>query len=494
MRSGGLLAALLLLGLATPAEAGHVDLFGPSVRSAGLAGGGWALEDGAAALTVQPAALGLGERDDFRLHYIGGHVWLDSVSGLTRLDGLSRPSPYVSVQPSALSADFSKGITPWLRAGVHVSLSLPWLYSMETKDPWVPYSMRWQNRISRSIGTAGFSVRLPVRGLKQAEGYQSGGVWLGASLSIRPHGIIYVDLELEGVSGPEGGTVEATLPEVVLAGKYVIRPQLSILADLGVITEKLEGLRLALSYLPESTTNIDPIRLDVAVLGLGEVNAVFALIDRLEAQVALGVTDFYDPHEFHISLAVERPRFALSVDLRVGLWSQLGASYGRVVESEPSELVVTFGTGNSEVFPVVSGRFIGDGNFRDTVEVMLGGEGRIAVGSAPLVGTEIRLRGGLRYMQGVVRPNAGPLATLDGDALSASFGLGLVLPLKHSNARLGPLKVDWALQATRLLGQDLPKTTEGLSGVRNLPVRWEDGAEWSGGWALVSGVSVGIGF
>jgi len=494
VRLRGFFALLLLLGLATPVAAGPVDLFGPSVRSAGLAGGGWALEDGAAGLTVQAAALGLGERDDFRLQYLGGQVWLDPVSGLTRLDGFSGETPHVSIQPSTLVADFSKGITPWLRAGVHVSLSLPWMYSMETKDPWVPYSMRWQNRIGRSLATAGFSVKLPVRGLKELNAARSGGLWIGASLSIRPHGVIDVDLDLEGVSGPDGGAVEATLSEVVLSAKYVIRPQLSVLADFGVITQKLEGLRVGFSYLPESTTNIDPIRLDVAVLGLGEVNAVFALIDRLEAQVALGVTDFYDPHQFHISLAVERPRFALSADLKVALWSQLAASYGRVVEAETSELVVTFGTGVSEVFPVVSGRFVGEGNFRDTVEAMFGGEGRIPVAGAPRVGTEVRLRGGLRYMQGVVQPNAGPLATLDGDALSASFGLGVLLPVKHANTRLGPLKIDWALQGTRLLGQDLPKTAEGVSGVRDLPVQWEDGAEWSGGWALVSGVSVGLGF
>jgi len=306
--------------------------------------------------------------------------------------------------------------------------------------------------------------------------------------------VIDVDLDLEGVSGPEGGAVEATLSEVILSAKYVIRPQLSVLADLGVILERLEGLRIGFSYLPESTTNIDPIRLDVAVLGLGEVNAVFALIDRLEAQVALGVTDFYDPHEFHVSLAVERPRFALSADLKIGMWSQMAASYGRVVDAEESELVVTFGTGSSEVFPVVSGRFVGEGHFRDTVEAMLGGEGRIAVPGAPLPGMEVRVRGGMRYMQGAVQPNEGPLATLDSDTLSASFGLGAVLPLKHSNSRLGPLKIDWALQGTRLLGQDLPKTAEGLSGVRDLPVEWEEGAEWSGGWALVSGVSVGLGF
>jgi len=489
-----LLVLPLWLGLFSAAQAGQVELFGPSVRSAGLAGGGWALEDGAAALTVQAAAFGLGERDDFRVHFMGGHVSLEPVSGLTRLDGSQATAPRVSTQPSVFVADFSKGISPWLRVGAHVSLSLPFMYSLETKDPWVPYSMRWQNRISRSLGTAGFSVRIPVRGTDESNDPFAGGLWFGASLSIRPHGIIGVDLELEGVASADGGAVEATLSEVVLSAKYVLRPQFSLLADFGAAHPKLDGFRVGIAYMPESTTDIDPIRLDVAVLGLGEVNAVFALIDRLEAQVSLGITDFYDPHEIHISLALERPRFALSADLKIGLWSQLAASYGRVVDGEPSELVVTFGTGSTEVFPVVSGRFLDSSNFEDTVEATLGGEGRLALAQAPVVGTELRLRGGLRYMQGVVGTSSGPLATLDGDAVTGSFGVGLVLPLRHSNQRLGPIKVDWAIQGTRLLPQDLPKTEEGLSGVRALPVSWDEGAAWGGGWVLVSGLSVGIGF
>jgi len=306
--------------------------------------------------------------------------------------------------------------------------------------------------------------------------------------------VIDVDLDLEGVSDSDGGAVEASLAEVVLAAKYELRPQFSLLFDFGAVTPRLDGLRLGFAYMPESRTDISPIRLDVAVLGLGEVNAVFALVDRLQADVALGLTDFYDPHELHISVALERPRFALSADLKVGLWSQLVPSYGRVVDEENSGLAVAFGSGTVETFPVISGRYLDASFFRDTVEVTLGGEGRIVVPKAKLGGTEVRVRGGFRYMQGVVVPNDGPMGTLDGDTLTASLGLGLLLPLNHSNKRLGPLKVDWGIQGVRMLGQELPKSSAGLSEVRALPVQWSDDAEWSGGWGLVSGVSVGIGF
>lgn len=496
-RAAGL-AGLLLFLLLVPAaaQAGQVELYGASVRSAGLAGGGWALEDGASALAVQPAALGPGERDRFRIHYLGGNVWLDPVTGVTRLDGEDGAMPRVTIQPQVLAVDFAKGIGPWFRAGAQVSMALPWLYSHETKDPWVPYSMRWQNRIARSVATVGFSARLPVRGIKPEGKPFQGGLWFGFGLSVGPRGIIEVDLDLEGVAGGLDGTsaVEATLSEVVLAGRYRIRPQFSLLLDFGTFAASVEGLRLGVAYSPEARTDISPIHLDVAVLGLGEVNAVFSLVDRLQAEVALGLTDFYDPHELRISLALDRPRFALSADVRLGFWSGLAASYGQVVSDTENELTVAFASGTEEVFPVVSGRYIDSSNFRDTVEVTLGGEGRVQLPGEKIAGAQLRPRGGFRYIQGVVRPNDGPLATIDGDALTASIGVGLVLPLRHSNERLGPLELDWALQGTRLLGQDLPKTAEGVQGVRDLPVEWESDARWPGGWVLVSGGSVGISF
>ena len=498
MRRPALLGLLFLalgsFGWPQMGSAAQIELYGASIRSAGLAGGGWALEDGGASLAVQPAALGLGEGDQFRLHYLGGRVWMDPVSGVTLQEGYEDQAPRVTVQPQVISADFVKGIGPWFRAGVHVNLPLPWLYSHETKDPWVPYSMRWQNRVSRSMATVGFSGRIPIRGVKPEKDPFAGGLWLGAAFSIRPRGVIDVRLDLEGVSNSEGDAVEALLSEVVLAAKYMVRPQLSLLFDFGAVDARLSGLRFGASYFAEATTDISPIRLDVAVLGLGEVNAVFALVERLQADVALGLSDFYDPHQVHLSLALERPRFALTGDVKVALWSQMVPSYGRIADEEGSELLVEFGSDLVEVFPVVSGRYFDETAFRDTVEATLGAEGRIPLPQAKAPGTELRIRGGLRYMQGIVVPNEGPMASIDGDTLSVGLGVGAVIGLNHSNERLGPVKVDWALQGIRLFGHALPKSGEELSGAGQVPVEWSDDAEWTGGWALVSGVSVGLGF
>ncbi|MEE2830354.1 MAG: hypothetical protein VX498_14290 [Myxococcota bacterium] len=487
------------LGLSSPVEAAPVELFGSSVRAAGLAGGGGALDDGAASLAVQAAALGLGERDHLRLHYLGGRIFLDPVDGVTRLDGEDEAMPVVSVQPQVLSADFAKGVGPWARVGVQASLSVPFLYSHETKDPWVPYSMRWQNRVARSVASAGAAVRIPVRGVKSEGRPLQGGLWFGFALSVRPRGIIEVDLDLSGVAGAGGdgeAAVEATLKNVVLSARYVLRPHFSLLLDFGTFAPSLDGVRLALAYQPETTTDISPILLDVAVLNLSEANAVFSLVDRLQATVALGLTDFYDPHEVRISLAAERPRFAVSADLRIALWSRLGPSYGRVVEDSDSSLVIAFASGESASYPVISGRFVEGDEFRDAVELSLGGEGRFpgGIGRQGKRKADLRVRGGFRYLQSAVRPQAGRLGTIDGDAMTAALGLGLRFPLHSKNERLGPLELDWAIQGTRLLPVKLvgPAATEGLDS--ELPVAWSEDPHWPGGWVLVSGVSLGLGF
>jgi len=344
------------------------------------------------------------------------------------------------------------------------------------------------------MATVGFSGRIPIRGVKTENDPFAGGLWLGAAFSIRPRGVIDVRLDLEGVSNSEGDAVEALLSEVVLAAKYMVRPQLSLLFDFGAIDARLSGFRFGASYFAEATTDISPIRLDVAVLGLGEVNAVFALVERLQADVALGLSDFYDPHQVHLSLALERPRFAITGDVKVALWSQMVPSYGRIADAEGSELLVEFGSDLVEVFPVVSGRYFDETAFRDTVEATFGAEGRIPLPKAKASGTELRIRGGLRYMQGIVVPNEGPMASIDGDTLSVGLGVGAVIGLKHANERLGPVKVDWALQGIRLFGHALPKSAEALSGAGQVPVEWSEDAEWTGGWGLVSGVSVGLGF
>lgn len=505
-----LLGFAIVAALTAPASASatQTELFGPSIRSVGLAGGGSALEDGAAALASSPAALGLVPRDRFSLQWLGGRVLLSEVEGVRRLDGETETMPKVTVHPQVFTLGITKTLGPWVRAGVHAQLPLPWIYFHETKDPWVPYSMRWQNRVARGMGTAGLSVRIPLRGAPRVGGVLlddalQGGLWLGFAVSLRPRGVINVDLDIVGLereNEDDPPQVVATLRDVDLAAKYVFRPQASILLDLGTFTAALQGVRIGASWAAGSQTNIAPIRLDVEVIDLENVNQLFSFVGLIRAEVYLALTDMYDPHQVRFSLAIDRPRFAVTVDVQIDAWSQLFASYGRVggsPEGDGGSLTIEFSDafGGTQNYEAIGGRILDDDPFRDAVSVTLGGEVRpkgitLPKHADPL---ELTVRAGLRYQQGAVKPSDGPSGLLDGDVLVGAAGLRVAVPVKGGAVLDGPLVLDAAVQLQRLFGVDLPKTEEGLAGL-DLPVSYEAGANWPGGWVIAGGLSATVSF
>ncbi len=476
-----LVAAFLGAG---PAHAAQAELFGPSVGSASMGGVSGALEDGVHPLTTNAAAIGLMEGDAFTFQYWGGHVFLSEVEGVTRLEEGDAPMPQVTVQPHVLTAGLGKRIGPWVVAGAHVQLPLPWIYFHETKDPWVPYSMRWQNRVARGMGTAGVSVKLPLRPAEPGRA----GLQLGFAMSLRPRGIINVDLDIVGREG-DPPQVAATLRDVDLAARYVVRPQASLLLDFGLLDERLSGLRFGASYKPASRTDISPIALDVEVINLEAVNALFALVELIRAEVYLGLTDMFDPHQVRLSLAVDRPKFAVAADVQVNLWSQLAASYGSVVtglEGEEGALTIDFGADDGpEVYEAISGRLLEDDPFRDTVDAALGVELKPA--------DWLRIRAGARFTQGAVAPSPGASGLLDGHNLGGGAGVGFRIPVAGGAILDGPLRVDAGVQVQRLFGVDLPKTDEATAGLE-LPVSYADDARWPGGWVVAGGASLGVTF
>jgi len=500
--AAGLLLVVALLP-ASPAGATQAELFGPSIKSASMGGASGALEDGAHPLTTNTAGLGLLRRDAFHLQYLGGQVLLAPVVGVTRIDGREDAMPQVTVQPHVFAVGFAKTLGPWVTAAAHVQLPVPWIYFHETKDPWVPYSMRYQNRVARGMGTAGLSIRLPVRGAPRIGGVLlddalQGGMWLGFSLSVRPRGIINVDLDIIGVEG-EPPRVEAILTDVDLAARYVIRPQVSALLDFGTFDARLEGIRLGASWMPASRTDISPIALDVRVLNLGALNGLFGIVDLIRAQVFLGLTDMFDPHQVRISLAADRPRFAVEADVQINLWSELAASYGEVVtglDGQEGSLSIDFGAeAGPDTYEAVSGRILDDDPFRDTVDASLGLELRppgwaIPGKPDPL---ELRVRLGLRWQQGAVEASAGASGLLDGNNLGGGVGLGVLLPVRDGTLLKAPIAIDWGLQVQRLFPVALPKTDAAI-GDAALPVRYGDDARWPGGWVIASGLSAGLSF
>jgi len=496
--------AVVLL-VVTPVRAEQSELFGPSIQGIGMAGSGSALEDGAAVGTMNAAALGLAGGDLLRVHYFGGHISLAPVEGVAWLDDRDEPMPALSLQPHSLTLEFLKTLGPWFAAGVHVNFPIPYIYYLETKDPWVPYSMRWENRLGRGMGTAALSIRIPVRGAPKLGGVPldealQGGFWFGFAVSLRPKGIINVDLDITGMEGvgDEPAQVSTVLNDVDLASRYVWRPQLSLLLDFGTFAKPLEGLRLGVSYKPASETWISPIHLDVSVLELENVNGAFSIVEVLQAEVWLGLIDFYDPHQVRVSLALDRPRFAVSADVQFNAWSRIVPSYGRVVdgdEGEQGRLVIEWASGNTVEYPAVGGRLLDPDQFRDTVDVAVGAELRPPGKAVP--GTsgeaELAVRFGGRWVQGVARPVDGPSGLIDSDSWTGAVGLGLSLPFPEGWVVVGPLSVDWGLQVTRLTPFDLPKTREGTADY-GIPVSYASGARWPGGWVIGSGVSLGVAF
>jgi hypothetical protein len=501
-------APWVLAALLVAPGIGHAhqsELFAPSVGSLGRASAGGALDDGAAAIFWNPAALGLVAGDRFSLSYVGGRIHLEDVEGVTRLDLEGDPAedrlPEQAIPPHRLGIEFVKGFGDWVRLGAFVTVPFPYLYYVDTRDPWTPVSLRWRNRVAQVYGGAGVSVRLPVRGIPgrdgvTAESAAQGGLWLSVAVDLRPRATIKVDLDLIGLPGEDGGdpSVDVVLDDLDLVALSRLRPTVGLLFDFGTVAKAIEGLRLGVSYKKESRVELDPVRLAVDVSQLGELHPLFSAVERLQAVVWLGIVDYFDPHQVRISFALDRPRFAVAADVLVSNWSSLVPPATRVSQGPDGEegfLEIQLNFQDTQA-PVVGRRSVDTSIFRDTVEVAFGGEVRPPGATPPGARgpVELRVRAGYRFQPGMIEPVDGPYALLDGATHTGSVGTSLRLP--NIGKLPGAFVVDWAFSYMRLAAMDLPKTEAGLADVERLPVAYTDGAQWPGGWAAVSGVSLSI--
>lgn len=505
-------SALVVL-LAAPAALAHqAEQFATSPRTMGFAGAGEALGDGAGSTYGMPAALGLARTDQFRINWIGGVVTLAEVVGVQRIDaeGEVIPAdqlsadlrlPEQALPQNGVTIDLMKRLGPWVTAGAYVTFPIPYLYFHDSQDAWSPNTIRWRNRSAQATGFVGGSVRLPVRGLPSHVGEESalqGGLWVGVSLGILPKANIEIDLDLIGVGEEVAPFVDVALRDVDLVVKARFRPVFSALLDMGTFVKPWEGTRIGLTFRPETQVDIDPIHLNVAVEGLGNLATIFTLVNRIEAEVWLGLVDFYEPNQLKGSFAVQRPRWSLAVDVMWSQWSKLVASYGRVVEGDDGtggSLILDLAGDNDFLYTVLGRRVIDEDAFRDTVDVAFGAELVPLVvptwpGKPPFT---LAVRAGYRYQPPIVRPTDGPSALLDGGAHTIGVGLGLTAP-SLPLFRDGPFLLDWGLQVQRLEGMALPKSEAALAGISGMPVVYSDGANWPGGWAVVTGLQVGTGF
>lgn len=504
----------LLMLVAPPAAAHQADQFATSPKTLGMAGAGSALADGGGSMFSMPSAVALEPTDVFRISWIGGGVHLAEVVGVDRIGGdgvvLPRDSlspserlPEQALAPQSLTVDLVKKLGPWLTAGAYVALPVPYLYFHDSQDPWSPSVVRWRNRSSQATGVIGGSIRLPVRGMTGVGGVTKesalqGGVWLGFSLGVVPKANIEIDLDLIGVDGGESEPfIDVALRDVDLAVRARFRPTFSLLIEGGTFHDKLAGSRVGITVRPPTRVDIDPIRLNVSVLGLDNLAPLFALVDRIQAEVWLGLVDFYEPWQVKLSLAHQSDRWAMSLDLQWSDWSSLVASYGRVVigdEGAGGSLNLELGAGLGGEYAVVGRRVIGAEAFKDTLDVAIGGELvplelPMWPGKPPL---RLTVRAGYRFQPEMLSPTDGPSALLDGSVHTGAVGLGVSGPSLPIFS--GPLSVDWGLQVQTIGGMDLPKTEAGLDGIDGLRVVYSDDSHWPGGWGLVTGLQVGTGF
>ncbi len=492
---------LLLCG---PARASIPELFGASPASMARASAGAALSDLGASSWEQPAALGLVGRDALRFHFQGGRFFFGEVQGVERIDGREGAIPQTGIAPWGFTVDAVKVLGPWVRAGAYASFPIPWLYFHETKDPWVPQVFRWQNRVARAVGTAAVTVRLPIRGVpggsKSQEDVLQGGLWLGASMSILPRANIEIDLDLIGLpeDGAQPARIDVVLHDVDLAVRARFRPQVSLLLDLGTFDNKLSGLRLGGVWRGATQVDIDPIRLGVQVIDLGNLHFLFNAVRRIDAVVWLGLTDFYDPHQVQVSLAWDQPRFALAAELFWSDWSTLIPAYGRTVtgpDGDEGSLQIVLGDEPDDVYNygVIGSRVIDASAVHDTVGFAVGGEIRppaVAVRSVPLA---LTLRLGYRFEPGAIEPTAGPMTLMDGDRHAWGGGLRLAADLPGTVIR-GPLGVEFGVMAERMAGSPLVKDSALLGTLAGMPVRYDDDASWSGAWSLAASLGVFVSF
>jgi hypothetical protein len=497
------LAALL----ARPAAASQPEQFAPSARSLGLAGGATALDEGGASLVLMPAAMGLGERNRLRATWLSGRIELAEAVGVTAVEDPDATAPArlptQAVQPHGLSLDLSKTITDWVTGGVFVNLPAPWIYLHGTEDPWSPLSVRWRTGVTQALATAGLAVRIPIRGVpgpKRTRGDAlRGGLFFGVSANLQPRASIAIDLDLVGELDEDSGnsSIDVALRHVELAVKARFRPAFSALLDFGAMHEQLDGFRVGLCYRPQTRVELEPIFLDVSVAELRDLSLVFAAVDRIQAGVFLGLVDFFKPHQVRASIAWQRPRFSVALDAEWSQWSRLQASIGRVVEGpdgHSGELLLRLANGTDFTYPVHATRGVAAGQARDTVDLALAAEATpLRLPTFPgRPDFELRVRAGYRVQPSMLRPVDGPSALVDGTTHTIGGGVGVIAP--SLPFLRGPLTIDWGVEALSIGGMDLPKTVEGLAGYARVPVVYEEGARWPGGWAIASALTVGTGF
>ncbi len=479
-----LLAVLVPMGLPAPATAGQADLYGVGAAAMGRGNGGGCLENEAASLFYNPAALGMTPFDTFSL---GGQVAFPSlpdVDGATWTDGREGRVMQDAISPHGFHIGLVKRIAPPVRFGLAYTHPYQGFFYYEQEDPYAPTMVRWRNRAHRMALYAGASVA-PIEGL-----------YIGVAAEVSVGARLHISYAWEGYEGELSGGEPvslANLREAEVQIRPVARPILGVMADFGLLADRLRGLRLGVTYRGTIDLTLDPTELEMELTNPGALEFIFQATTKVRATAVLTMVDFYTPRQVTISLAWDRPRFAAYADVTWNQYSRMIPNAGTLTEGREGEggMEVHWAhDGSVSGYGVIDGRLIPRDMFRDTWTVRAGTEVRIGIGPDTVQGRRrgvtVRLGGG--YDPAVVLPQAGPTNLIDSPVVSVNAGAGLFGP-DPLGLLAGNGSIDLALGVHRALPVTYDKDSTLVPDGVVMPVQTEEQVSWSGGWMVVVGLT-----
>jgi len=476
--------AFVILLSAPHARAGQADMFGVGAAAMGRGNGGAGLENEAASLFYNPAALGLTPFDTFSL---GGQVGFPSftdVQGVQPADPERDPVLQTPLAPHGLYLSLIKRVAKPVRFALAYTHPSHGFFYYEQEDPYIPTLVRWRNRAQRMALYAGASVR-PLPGLM-----------FGISTEISVGARLHINYAWEGYGEDtyDGRELDepmalANMREAEVQIKPAARAIVGLLFDFGELHERLDGLRFGVTIRGPISLTLDPTELEMELTNPGALEWIFQATTKVRATAVLTMVDFYTPGQVTLSLAWDRPRFAAYADFTWNAYSLMIPNTGVLAEGREDDggMEVHWATEGEEpsAYGVVDGRLVPSETFRDTWTIRGGVE--IRPGKVPdiLIGrrTGVTVRLGAAYDPPIVLPQPGPTNLLDSPVVTATAGVGLSGP-DPLDLLAGNGSLDLALQVHRALpatyDKDLSLIPEGVS----MPVTNGDQICWCGGWMV----------
>ena len=445
-------AVMLVIGaLLAPsmAHANPADLFGFGAPSMSRARAGLVIDHDPFAAWRNPSAMGFAPRDEASLVFHHGFVSFaclgEEESTSPRIcapnvlydgnqDGLVDPdtdadhwTPGAMDAPAGFQFGYLRAFGEWLRVGMAFHFPLKRIVLFQQEDAYLPWYVRWKSRSQRIGIYLSGSVRI-VDGLNV-------GVGVSVLARARIELDFSVDAELDAgevTEGEEDGSLSADLrinPRNIRAD---VRPTVSPIAgiswDLGMLTPKLDGLRLGVVYRHPVILRVDPAVLSLEFNGIvNEVGSLGEVLIPIRTQIVYSAVDFATPRQVAVGVGWDRPRFALMFDLTWNEWSGIVPNVGRIDEAL-TDLQIGLVDLDAQV---LNARQLESELFRDTVEIRVGGEwrpkGKALSGK---VGGRFReigviVRGGYAYEPSFVPDQTALTTFLDNPTHVVALGAGL---------------------------------------------------------------------